>query len=92
MKTENNFIKDTITKWSNVERDIAYRQLWLPYVIEDVRAHMIDYLDEDQYLSDDRIENIANRYVYEGRYDCNLSYWQNIENLIDEGLRSKNCR
>ncbi len=53
---------------------------------------MIDYLDEDQYLSDDRIENIANRYVYEGRYDCNLSYWQNIENLIDEELRSKNCR
>ncbi len=33
MKTENNFIKDTITKWSNVERDIAYRQLWLAYVI-----------------------------------------------------------
>lgn len=87
MKTENNFIKDTITKWSNVEKDAAYHQLWLSYVIEDVRAHMTDYLDKNQYLSDECIENIANRYVYEGRYDCNLSYWQNIENLIDDELR-----
>lgn len=92
MRTEDNFIKDTIAKWSNVEKDIAYRQLWLPHVTEDVRAHMTDYLDKDQYLSDDNIEKIANRYVYEGRYDCNLSYWQNIENLIDEELNRKSYR
>ena len=34
-------------------------------------------------LTDEQIEKAAELYVYEGVYDCNLSYWDNIENLIN---------
>ena len=29
-------------------------------------------------------ESAAERYVYDGDYDCNLPYWSNIENLLNE--------
>ena len=29
-------------------------------------------------------DSVAERYVYEGDYECNLSYWDNLDNLIDE--------
>jgi hypothetical protein len=40
--------------------------------------------DMDIELDDGDIEAIMEQYVYEGRYDCNLDYWANIGNLIDE--------
>lgn len=79
---------DTLSNWSETEKDTAYRHLWLPHVIKDIASHMEDYLDEDQYLTEDEISQAAYKYVYEGRYDCNLSYWQNIESLIDEELKN----
>ena len=39
-----------------------------------------DYTEEQIELAD----AIAERYAYEGDYDCTLSYWQNIENLYDD--------
>ena len=29
-------------------------------------------------------EDVVNAYVYNRDYDCNLSYWDNIDNLIKE--------
>lgn len=44
-------------------------------------------LDE---LSDEELDSIAEeaayRYVYEKDYDCNLDYWDNLNNLIDKSF------
>lgn len=82
-------VMDILATWSETEKNIAYHQLWLPHVIEDISSYMEEYLETDQYLTNDEIVHAARRYVYDGRYDCNLSYWQNLENLMDEALRNR---
>ena len=76
---------ETITKLLNTltesEKDQIYRALWITRVKEDIRSHGED---TDQALTEDDIDIIADRYVYQGNYDCNLSYWDNIQALINE--------
>lgn len=81
-------VTSLIDTWSEQAKDEAYRYLWLSYVKADVISHVKDEL-EDITLTDDEVEYIARRHVYEGDYDCNLSYWQNIDNLIDETIRAR---
>lgn len=54
------------------------------YVADDVRSHALDL---DVELSEGEVDYVVQRYVLDGEYDCNLSYWQNIENLIFEAVR-----
>lgn len=63
--------------------DNLYRILHMPYVKEDVK-HMLNELEIDTsaYNLECLIDDCASRYVYDGDYDCNLSYWQNLENII----------
>lgn len=74
-----------VTRFLNVltesEKDQMYRALWITHVKEDIRTYSED---TDQILTEDDIDTIADRYVYQGDYDCNLSYWDNIQALIDE--------
>lgn len=58
-----------------------YRSVWFDHVCEDIEGYEPD-LDLEMALTKDQICYAAKRYVYDGEYDCNLSYWQNIENLI----------
>lgn len=78
-------LNKTITKLLNTltesEKDQIYRALWITRVKEDIRSHGEN---TDQALTEDDIDIIADRYVYQGDYDCNLSYWDNIQALIDE--------
>lgn len=63
-------------------KDAVYRLLWKEYVLEDI----LSFCEKDRYEMDEETlaacENAAERYV-EGDYDCNLSYWDNIENVIE---------
>ena len=68
-------------------KDQIYRHLWKQHVAEDVASHMKDMGVE---LTEDEIDFVAYRYVYEGEYDCNISYWENIENNINEALSQRN--
>ena len=63
--------------------DDLYRILHMPYVKEDIK-HMLNELEIDTsaYNLECLIDDCASRYVYDGDYDCNLSYWQNLENII----------
>ena len=74
-------IKRTLEGLSEQERDELYRYLWGEHVREDVITHAESIGAE---LNDDQIDIIVERYVEDGDYDCNLDYWTNIENLIDE--------
>ena len=72
-------------KWSYEEKDAIYRAVWLNHVKNDIKAFI---KDEDVTLTEDQIDYIARLYVYDGEYDCNLSYWDNLSNLINEEKRS----
>ena len=69
-------------------KDAIYRILWARYVKEDVEACLEDgeYSEYDEYDTSEVPEKVAERYSFEGDYDCNLSYWENLENLIKEEL------
>ncbi len=75
-------------------KDALYRMIWKDYVMEDVEAQLeqnsdasekLQALPEDVY--DSLVSQVAERYVH-GDYDCNLDYWSNIDNLINEECRS----
>ena len=68
-----------IDNLSYSERDQIYRYLWSEHVTEDVKS-LCD--DNETTLTNDAIEHIVNQYVYDGEYDCNLSYWDKLQNLI----------
>ena len=69
-------------------KDELYRHLWVNHVREDVRTILEEY--DVPYLSDDdfeaMIDDCANRFVYNGEYDCNADYWSNLDALIDRRL------
>lgn len=79
-------LKEKIDALTSKEKDDIYRYLWHQHVKEDVESHAIDM---DVELDEDEIDIVAEWYVYDGDYDCNLDYWANIENLIDRCLEDR---
>lgn len=71
---------ELVNSLSPKDRDEVYRYLWAGHVREDVRARAEEILEPA--LAEDEVDRAAYLYVYEGEYDCNLSYWDNIDNLI----------
>lgn len=80
---------DILATWSETEKKHRIPSVMTSHVIEDISSYMEEYLKMDQYLTNDEIVHAARRYVYDGRYDCNLSDWQNLKNLMDEALRNR---
>lgn len=72
---------EIFTKMDESCKDGLYRMLWSDYVHRDVVLYSQEL---NKRISDDCVEEVVNRYVYNGDYDCNLSYWVNLETLIDE--------
>ncbi len=74
------------------EQDKVYRYLWKERVVEDARSVIEEYIFYS-LLSKEDVERIADeaadRYVYNGDYDCNLSYWDNISNLVRDAISDK---
>ena len=71
---------------SETNDDAIYRKVWKEHVIEDLIGHLED---RDIVMDDERIDKIATRYVYDGDYDTELPYWENLDNLIDEYAREE---
>ena len=67
------------------EKDDLYRSLWAEHVREDVELFCES---EDIDLSENGINFVIEQYVYEGRYDCNCSYWDNIRELVEEAVKT----
>lgn len=59
------------------EKDLLYRKLWSHYVELDVTSEHSD-------LSQEEVDKVVERIVYEGDMDCNLSYWDSISNIVNE--------
>lgn len=57
------------------EKDAIYRSVWFDHVVADVKSM-------DNGLTGEQAEYVASRYVYDGEYDCERSYWENLNTLI----------
>lgn len=74
-------LKNMIDNLPPRDQDTVYRYLWMQRVVEDIET----FAEEREIdLTDEEIDIIAERYVCEGDYDCNFSYWDNLENLIND--------
>ena len=71
---------------SDSKKDEVYKLLLTEHIKEDVRP-LIGQIKECQSLTDEEkdsfIDNIAHSYAYENKYNCNQSYWCNIQALIN---------
>lgn len=70
-----------IEHMSSGQKDDSYRMLWAEQVEQDVKDRMEDI---NVLLDNDSIQSVVHRYVYEGEYDCNHSYWDNLDTLIND--------
>lgn len=75
-------INTFVDSLDSASRDALYRRLWIEYVTEDVAYHIETFDDIPCNDYDTIVELVAHAYVYDGDYDCNLTYWENIDNLI----------
>lgn len=55
--------------------------VWAEHVTDDILSHAEEIGVE---ISKEDAEILAESYVCDGEYDCNLSYWDNIENLMED--------
>ena len=80
-----NDIQSLINGLSAKEKDDLYRSLWAEHVREDVESFCES---EDIDLSENGIDCVVEQYVYEGKYDCNRSYWDNLMELVEEAAKT----
>lgn len=78
-------VRYNLLNFSDKDKDYAYRVLWKEYVIKDVKDVM-ERDDEFSSMNEGDIDIVADRFVFEGEYDCNRSYWDNIESLCREQI------
>ena len=65
------------------EKDFFADQRKKEYVREDV---ITQCKDRDHELTEEQITDVVDRYVDDCDYDCELSYWDNLEFLIEKVL------
>ena len=71
-------------------KDKIYRDAWAEHVTEDVKSYLNDndrFESMDEASVTDLCKTVAERYAFCGDYDCNLDYWTNLNNLIEEEMR-----
>lgn len=83
--TDTDVSESKIDELSAVEKDKIYRMVWAEYVAEDILSHGKEIEVE---ISKKDAEILAQKYVA-GKYDCNISYWDNIEKLIKDYLKTE---
>jgi len=94
--TINSKLKNILDSLDSAEKDSLYRYLWAEHVKEDIEEELpaFEELIEEKYgitdLDDPRldvvVEHATEAYVYHGKYDCNLSYWDNIHSRITDAI------
>ena len=80
--------EELVNRMSSSQKDSVYRLLWAEHVKEDVLSRLEEREDNiPENLKEEFVEDVVNLYVYEGKYDCNLSYWDNIDSLIENEMQ-----
>ena len=89
----NKVTKDVLAGLSEEDQRILKEDLYYLGRYEHTKEDVFTQFEQDERtegLSEEELNSLAGqcayRYTYEGDYDCNLNYWTNIQNLIDEEL------
>ena len=72
-------IADFMNKADEETKNTLYCILKSQYVKKDVISHL---KNTDYIIMEEEIDKVVHAYVYDGKYDCNLSYWDNLDALI----------
>ena len=83
--TDSDVSESKINELSAIEKEKIYRMVWAEYVAEDILSHGKEIKAE---ISKKDAEILAQEYVG-GKYDCNISYWSNIEKLIEDYTKAR---
>ena len=79
-KDKEHFFENLLNAIPNKEKDRFYRKIWAEHVLEDIQG----YADTAGIqVSESEAKAAAKQYV-NGKYDCNISYWENIHNLLEK--------
>ncbi len=68
-------------------QDVIYRVLWEQRIQEEVIQYLETYFDYPKYEDVDFekvSEIVAERFCFENDYDCDNSFWDNIDSLIQD--------
>lgn len=86
MRVDEMSSSELFTEMTDRQRDEIFRMVWFGNVEDDVRTYINEFY-EDAFSEED-IEGIeecvANDIVYDGRLDAYISYWDNLEKLIEK--------
>ena len=80
-RTNREKLDELLTKLNYSTSNYIYRRLWANHVKEDIVSRIKDNFSWLKY-SDKDIEECAKRYAFESDYDCNCTYWTNIDAVI----------
>ena len=79
-KDKEHFFENLLNAIPCKEKDRFYRKIWAEHVVEDIQG----YADTAGIQISEREAKAAAEHYVEGNYDCNLSYWENIHNLLEK--------
>lgn len=68
------------------QKDDIYRKVWYEHVKDDAYTLIEEEFTKEQLhgrKKNNLAEQIAHAYVYDGKYDCNFSYWDNLGSLLN---------
>lgn len=86
MRVEEMSSSELFTEMTDRQRDEIFRMVWFGNVEDDVRTYINEFYEGA--FSEEDIEGIeecvANDIVYDGRLDSYISYWDNLEKLIEK--------
>lgn len=72
-------VRQVLAGLSTEDIDSIYRAVRAYYVAEDIIRYAKDTYDKD--ITDDDAQVLSRDYA-SGEYDCNLSYWSNLDALL----------
>ena len=79
---------ELFTKMTDSQKEGIFRMVWADYIKEDVEGILMGdikhKIPEDEAEYDALVEEIVNDYVYNGNYENERPYWDNIDALIEK--------
>ena len=71
---------------NNVQLRDIYDMVRFGLVLQDIESRMEELCETEELSEETKVicKNVAHAYVYNGDYDYELSYWDNIDKLIKE--------
>lgn len=70
-----------VSETSETEKDLeTYSRIQKQYVMKDVISYAAD--NDLDGIDKNTVRKVADMYVDQAEYDCNISYWDNIRDLI----------